>query len=151
MGDCQNSSWNVFIQTVPNSDTGLLNKNITKIKRSHGKDEISSYFAFPMSHWHLYSDFENGKNTGGMIEYVRLFSIIAIIILLIACINFMNLSTARSEKRAKEVGIRKTLGSNKKQLIFQFYCESFILTLIAFVFAIIAVALLLPSFNLMVY
>ena len=150
MNEWINSSWNVFIQTIPNADTVLLNKTITKIKRSHGHDEISSYFAFPMSHWHLYSDFENGKNTGGMIEYVRLFSIIAIIILLIACINFMNLSTARSEKRAKEVGIRKTLGSNKRQLIFQFFCESFILTLIAFVLAIITVVLLLPSFNLMV-
>jgi ABC-type antimicrobial peptide transport system permease subunit len=150
MNEWVNSSWNVFIQTIPNADTALLNKSITKIKRSHGHDEISSYFAFPMSHWHLYSDFENGKNTGGMIEYVRLFSIIAVIILLIACINFMNLSTARSEKRAKEVGIRKTLGSNKKQLITQFFCESFILTFIAFVLAIIAVTLLLPSFNLMV-
>jgi len=150
MNEWINSSWNVFIQTVPGVDTSLLNRNITKIKRSHAKDEISSYFVFPMSHWHLYSDFENGKNTGGMIEYVRLFSIIAIIILLIACINFMNLSTARSEKRAKEVGIRKTLGSNKKQLISQFFCESFILTFIAFILAIITVALLLPSFNLMV-
>ncbi len=150
MNEWINSSWNVFLQTVPNADTALLNKSITKIKRSHGNDEISSYFVFPMSRWHLYSDFENGKNTGGMIEYVRLFSIIAIIILLIACINFMNLSTARSEKRAKEVGIRKTLGSNKKQLIAQFFCESFILTFIAFVLAIITVFLLLPSFNLLV-
>ncbi len=150
MNEWVNSSWNVFIQTVPNADTALLNKNITKIKRAHGNDEISSYFVFPMSRWHLYSDFENGKNTGGMIEYVRLFSIIAIIILLIACVNFMNLSTARSEKRAKEVGIRKTLGSNKKQLISQFFCESFILTVIAFILAISTVALLLPSFNLMV-
>jgi putative ABC transport system permease protein len=150
MNEWINSSWNVFIQTAASADSASLNKAITRIKRSHGHDEISSYFAFPMSHWHLYSDFENGKNTGGMIEYVRLFSIIALIILLIACINFMNLSTARSEKRAKEVGIRKTLGSNKKQLIFQFYCESFILTLIAFVLAFLAVVLLLPSFNLMV-
>ena len=150
MNEWINSSWNVFIQAAPNADTALLNRNITKIKRSHGHDEISSYFVFPMSHWHLYSDFKNGKNTGGMIEYVRLFSIIAVIILLIACINFMNLSTARSEKRAKEVGIRKTLGSNKRQLIGQFFCESFILTFIAFVLAIIAVALLLPSFNLLV-
>ena len=67
-----------------------------------------------MSKWRLYSDFKDGKNTGGMIEYVRLFTIIALIILLIACVNFMNLSTARSEKRAKEVGVRKTLGSGKK-------------------------------------
>ncbi len=150
MNEWINSSWNVFIQTVPGVDTAVLNKNITAIKRSHGNDAISSYFVFPMNHWHLYSDFENGKNTGGMIEYVRLFSVIAIIILLIACINFMNLSTARSEKRAKEVGIRKTLGSNKKQLITQFFFESFILTFIAFILAIITVALLLPSFNLMV-
>ena len=150
MNEWINSSWNVFILTVPNANISLLNENITKIKRSHGNDKISSYFVFPMNHWHLYSDFENGKNTGGMIEYVRLFSIIAIIILLIACINFMNLSTARSEKRAKEVGIRKTLGSNRQQLIAQFFCESFVLTFIAFVLAIGTVLLLLPSFNLMV-
>ena len=109
---------------------------------------LSTYFAFPMNKWHLYSDFKEGKNVGGMIEYVRLFTIIAIIILLIACVNFMNLSTARSEKRAKEVGVRKTLGSGKKQLILQFYLESIILTLIAFVLSVLAVYLLLPSFRL---
>jgi ABC-type antimicrobial peptide transport system permease subunit len=100
-----------------------------------------------MNKWRLYSDFKDGKNTGGMIEYVRLFSIIAIIILLIACVNFMNLSTARSERRAKEVGIRKTLGSGKRQLILQFYFESMILALIAFVVSVGIVYLLLPSFN----
>ena len=82
-----------------------------------------------------------------MIEYVRLFSIIAIIILLIACVNFMNLSTARSEKRAREVGVRKTLGSGKRQLIFQFFSESIILASIAFVLSVLAVYLLLPFFN----
>ena len=76
-----------------------------------------------------------------MIEYVRLFTIIAIIILLIACVNFMNLSTARSEKRAKEVGVRKTLGSDKRQLIFQFFSESIILAFIAFIFSVLAVYL----------
>ena len=150
MKEWTNSSWNVFIQAAPGTDSGLLSKNITKIKRAHGKDEISSYFVFPMNRWHLYSDFTNGINTGGIIEYVRLFSIIAVIILLVACINFMNLSTARSEKRAKEVGIRKTLGSKRKQLILQFFFESMILTLIAFSIAIIAVLLLLPSFNVLV-
>ena len=100
-----------------------------------------------MSKWRLYSDFKDGKNTGGMIEYVRMFTIIAIIILLIACVNFMNLSTARSEKRAKEVGIRKTLGSGKKQLVFQFFFESVILAFISFALSILAVYLLLPSFN----
>ena len=82
-----------------------------------------------------------------MIEYVRLFTVVAIIILLIACVNFMNLSTARSEKRAKEVGIRKTLGSGKKQLVLQFFFESIILALIAFVLSIIAVYFIMPAFN----
>ena len=100
-----------------------------------------------MSKWRLQSEFKDGKNTGGMIEYVRLFSIIAIIILLIACVNFMNLSTARSEKRAREVGVRKTLGSGKRQLIFQFFSESIILASIAFVLSVLAVFLLLPFFN----
>lgn len=145
-----NSSWNVFVQTAPGADTGLLSKSITQVKRSHGRDEISSYFLFPMKRWHLYSDFNNGINSGGIIEYVRLFSIIAVIILLVACINFMNLSTARSEKRAKEVGIRKTLGSKRNQLVTQFFFESMILTLIAFVLALLAVVLLLPGFNALV-
>ena len=140
----------ISLQAAADADTALLNKNITQIKRAHGKDDMSSYFVFPMNRWHLYSDFNNGYNTGGIIEYVRLFSIIAVIILLVACINFMNLSTARSEKRAKEVGIRKTLGSTRKQLILQFFFESIILTLIAFLLAVIAVVLLLPYFNLLV-
>jgi ABC-type antimicrobial peptide transport system permease subunit len=110
MNEWINSSWNVFVLAAPGADSSVLNKNITSVKRAHGNDDISSYFVFPMKRWHLYSDFNNGINTGGIIEYVRLFSIIAVIILLVACINFMNLSTARSEKRAKEVGIRKAIG-----------------------------------------
>jgi ABC-type antimicrobial peptide transport system permease subunit len=150
MNEWQSSSWNVFVQASPGADSALLGANITKIKRAHGKDAFSSYFVFPMKRWHLYSDFTNGFNSGGIIEYVKLFSIIAVIILLVACINFMNLSTARSEKRAKEVGIRKTVGSKKKQLVAQFFFESIILTLIAFAIAIVAVVLLLPSFNVLV-
>lgn len=150
MNEWTNSSWNVFVQTTSKPDTAALNKHITKIKKTHSSNDISSYFVFPMDHWRLYADFENGKNTGGLIEQVRLFLVIAIIILLVACINFMNLSTARSEKRAKEVGIRKTLGSSKRQLLMQFFCESLILTCIAFILAIVAVFLLLPAFNAMV-
>src|SRR5882724_2330845 len=148
MNEWNNSSWNVFIQTVPGADMAAVQKTINEVKKAHSpRDKISSYFTFPMSKWRLYSDFKDGKNVGGMIEYVRLFTAIAIIILLIACINFMNLSTARSEKRAKEVGIRKTLGSDKRQLRWQFLLESIILTCIAFVFSMIAVYLLLPAFN----
>jgi putative ABC transport system permease protein len=107
-----------------------VDKYIDKVKHEHSKgDKISTYYTFPMNKWHLYSEWKDGKNVGGMIEYVRMFTVIAIIILLIACVNFMNLSTARSEKRAKEVGIRKTLGADKKQLITQFFFESIILAL----------------------
>lgn len=150
MNEWNSSSWDVYIQTVNNPNIPQLEKYITSVMFQHNKSNISTYFAFPMNKWHLYSDFKGGKNVGGMIEYVHLFIIIAIIILLIACVNFMNLSTARSEKRAKEVGIRKTLGSDKKQLIMQFFMESMILVLIAFICSIISVYLLLPSFNLLV-
>lgn len=152
MMEWTNSSWLVFIQTVPGAGIPALEKKINDIKIQHDPSDkkISTYFAFPMSKWRLYSDFKDGKNIGGMIEYVKLFTIIAIIILLIACVNFMNLSTARSEKRAKEVGIRKTLGSGKKQLVLQFFFESVILAFISFFFSILVVFLLLPSFNTLV-
>ena len=149
MNNWQNSSWDVFVQVNPATDIKQLEKKINEIKYQHdeGDKRISTYFGFPMSKWRLQSEFKDGKNTGGMIEYVRLFSIIAIIILLIACVNFMNLSTARSEKRAREVGVRKTLGSGKRQLVFQFFSESIILASIAFVLSILAVYILLPFFN----
>jgi ABC-type antimicrobial peptide transport system permease subunit len=149
MTNWSNSSWNVFVQLTEGADRSSLEKNINEIKYQHDPNDkkISTYFTFPMSQWRLYSDFKDGKNVGGMVQYVRLFSIIALIILLIACVNFMNLATARSEKRAKEVGVRKTLGSDKKQLILQFFLESIILSFIAFVFSLLTVYLLLPSFN----
>lgn len=152
MTNWQNSSWDVYVQPNPGTNMSVLEKNINEVKYQHDPDDkkISTYFAFPMGRWRLYSDFKNGKNTGGMIEYVKLFTVIALIILLIACVNFMNLSTARSEKRAKEVGVRKTLGSGKKQLILQFFFESMILAFIAFVLSIGVVYLLLPSFNALV-
>lgn len=143
------SSWIVFIKTTPKADIDWVNEQINEIKYLHdpGDRDISTYFSFPMSKWRLFSDFNQGVNTGGMIQYVRMFTAIAIIILIIACVNFMNLSTARSEHRAKEVGIRKTLGSHKKQLICQFFTESLMVTFLAFLMALLAVWLLLPSYN----
>jgi len=148
MTDWVNSSNTVYIQTVPGANMTSLDKYINTVKRQHTPDDkVNTYFTFPMAKWHLYSDFKHGKNVGGMITYVRLFAIITLIILLIACVNFMNLSTARSEKRAKEVGIRKTLGSDRKRLILQFFIESMILVCVAFFISIVCVLLLLPSFN----
>ena len=148
MQDWQNSSWYVYLDVQPGTNLQLLDKQINELKKSHDQnDAVSTYFAFPMEKWRLYSDFRDGKNVGGMIEYVRLFILVALGILLIACVNFMNLSTARSEKRSREVGIRKTLGSNRKQLVFQFFLESMILAFISFIIALLAVYLLLPWFN----
>jgi putative ABC transport system permease protein len=82
-------------------------------------------FLHPMKDWHLKSSWQNGNNTGGLIQFVWLFGIIGVFVLVLACINFMNLSTAQSERRSKEVGIRKSIGSERSQLIFQFLTESF--------------------------
>jgi predicted permease len=151
MQEWQNSSWSVYLHMQPGANMKRMDAKINEVKKSHDRnDAVSTYFTFPMKKWRLYSDFRDGKNVGGMIEYVKMFTIIAIVILLIACVNFMNLSTARSERRAREVGIRKTLGSNKKQLVMQFFSESVILALIAFALSIAAVYFLMPSFNTLV-
>ncbi len=150
MQDWQNCYTNLFVQVSGNINAEALGNSFTSLVKKHDPNVNGQFFLHPMSKWRLYSDFKNGKSVGGMIEYVKLFTIIAIIILLIACVNFMNLSTARSEKRAKEVGIRKTLGSAKGQLMLQFFTESMILTLAAFVLSVGLVYATLPAFNIMV-
>ena len=97
-----------------------------------------------MDKWRLNSEFKNGQAAGGRIQFIWLFSIIGVFVLLLACINFMNLSTARSEKRAKEVGIRKTVGSVRSQLIGQFLSESVLVAFLSFIFSIILVIVLMP-------
>lgn len=122
-----------------------FSKRIEEIPRRKVNDpKESTLFIHPMSKWYLYSDFKDWENTGGPIEYVRLFIVVGILVLVIACINFMNLSTARSEKRAREVGIRKAVGSQRIQLIAQFLGESVLTALIAFVMALVLVQVSLP-------
>jgi len=104
----------------------------------------------PMKDWHLRSEFQNGKAAGGLIDYLQLFSFISILVMMIACINFMNLSTARSQKRAREVGVRKVIGSSRRGLILQFLTESIVLTSIGFILSLIFVQLVLPAFNTLV-
>jgi ABC-type antimicrobial peptide transport system permease subunit len=104
-------------------------------------------FLQPMYKWHLYSAFKDGKNIGGAIQYVWLFGTIGVFVLLLACINFMNLTTARSEKRAREVGIRKAVGSSRRQLLLQFYIESLLCVLLAFLTSLLLVKLSLTAFN----
>jgi putative ABC transport system permease protein len=143
-----NNSTQTFVLLKPNTSVSKFEKKIKNITIQHTKDEEHiEVFLHPVSKLHLYSKFENGKNTGGQIEVVRLFSIIAALILLIACINFMNLSTARSEKRAKEVGIRKVVGAEKKSLVAQFLSESIMIALLAGIVAIGIVQLSIHGFN----
>ena len=101
----------------------------------------------PMKDWRLYTEYRNGVAAGGLIDYIRLFTITGIFVLLIACINFMNLSTARSEKRAREVGVRKVIGGTRKGLVLQFLIESLVMTFFAFALSLLLVQLLLPAFN----
>ncbi|MEO8763137.1 MAG: ABC transporter permease [Ginsengibacter sp.] len=140
-----------YAQLAGNADIDKVSAKIRDIKISKvDKSELKQkpqVFLYPMSKWHLYSEFKNGVPVGGRIQYVWLFGIIGVFVLLLACINFMNLSTARSEKRAKEVGIRKSIGSLRVQLIFQFFSESLLVVLIAFFLSILLVQLVLPFFN----
>ena len=140
-----------FVQVADNADMEKVSAKIRNTKLDNvSKEEAKiqwAVFLQPMSKWHLYNEFKNGVNTGGGIQYVWLFGIIGIFVLILACINFMNLATARSEKRAKEVGIRKTVGSLRSQIIKQFFAESYLVVLLAFVLCVILVAVLLPLFN----
>jgi len=145
-----NHSWQAFVEVADNIDMDKETKKIKDVVMVHknaktdGREEA---VLFPMDKWRLYSDFKDGKAAGGRIQFIWLFSIIGVFVLMLACINFMNLSTARSEKRAKEVGIRKTVGSVRGQLIRQFLSESVMVAFISFLFSIILVVVLLPMFN----
>lgn len=122
-------------------------KNIEKVQVNNSNAKNSDVILQPLQDWHLYTDYRNGIASGGFIEYVRIFSVIGLLVLIIACINFINLTTARSEKRAREVGIRKAIGSHRKHLIFQFLTESVLITFIAFILCILFVQITLPFFN----
>ena len=142
-----NGSYSTFVLLKPGTNVDQFNKKIKGLLQRHDPTLKFDAFLYPASKWHLYTRFENGKPAGGLIDTVRLMFIIASLILLIACINFMNLSTAQSEKRGKEVGVRKVIGANRLALIKQFLSESILITLIAGVIAIMLVQLLLPEFN----
>ena len=141
----------LFVEINDNTDFDKVSAKIkdVKLKKVNAllQKKKPALFLIPMDRWHLYSEYKNGVNTGGAIKYVHMFSIIGVFVLLLACINFMNLSTAKSEKRAREVGIRKTIGSRRRQLIFQFLSESFLTVALAFLFAILLTQFTLPFFN----
>lgn len=145
-----NGAFRCYVQLNDNIDFNKETDKIKLVPMAHlnaaidGKEELVLQ---PMNNWRLHSEFKNGKVAGGRIQFVYLFAVIGFFVLLLACINFMNLSTARSEKRSKEVGIRKTVGSLKSQLISQFLGEAMLIGGIAFLFSLLFAQLLLPLFN----
>ncbi len=146
-----NYSFQVFVELFDPSQHTAAEEGISKLLVENGETDIpNELFLHPLLSWRLNSNFENGKLTGGRSDHVQLFSVIAIFILIIACINFMNLATARSERRAREVGIRKTLGSKRFDLILHFIGESLFISMIAFAFAILISEVAMPFYNTLV-
>lgn len=143
-----NNSFVLYAQLAGHANIGQVEAAVRELmKDKPGRKDKPELVLQPMSKWHLYNEFKNGKNAGGAIEYVWIFGIIGLLVLLLACINFMNLSTARSQKRAREVGVRKAIGSARKQLIIQFLAESVVFAFMALILAVILVQLALPWFN----
>ena len=153
--DWGNTSFIIYVQLQPNVTMDVANAGIQKFYQQNGPKELEEdikkfkleMLLYPMKQWHLYSDFKDGRPAGGRITFVWLFGIIGVFVLFLACINFMNLSTARSEKRAKEVGVRKAIGSAKGQLVQQFMSESFLVVILAFTFSILLVSSSIGWFN----
>ncbi len=142
-----NSDPSTFVILTEGADVKQVNEKIHNFVKSRSKESHQTLFLQRYSDRYLYGRYENGAPTGGRIEYVKLFSVIAILVLVIACINFMNLSTARASRRLKEVGIKKAIGANRKALIFQYFEESMLMTILSMVTAVLIVFLLLPKFN----
>ncbi|MBB6325821.1 ABC-type antimicrobial peptide transport system permease subunit [Algoriphagus iocasae] len=149
-----NSWFHSLAQIEDNADMDQVSLKIKDVKlnavvAAGDNDDLfkPEIFLHPMSRWHLYSDFKNGVSVGGGIQYVWLFGLVGVFVLFLACINFINLNTARSEKRAKEVGIRKALGSVRIQLINQFFTESMMVVILSFILSLILAQLALPLFN----
>jgi putative ABC transport system permease protein len=147
----ESSSFQILVQLAENSDLKAVSTKIKDIALRKADPGILKFkpqlLLHPMSRWFLYSEWKNGSNVGGRIQFVWLFGIIGVFVLLLACINFMNLSTARAQKRVKEVGIRKAIGSLRMQLVIQFFSESFLIVFFAFFFSCGLAWLVMPFFN----
>ena len=145
--DWGNNGPRCYVMLAPNTSVDKVNAKIKNYIKTKNKESNVNLFLQNYGESYLYSDWENGKQNGGRIEYVKIFSIVGIIILVIACINFMNLATARSLRRAREIGVRKVVGAGKRQLIGQFIGESLFVSFLAICISLVIVMLLLPSFN----
>lgn len=135
-----------YVRLTAGASPDVVSEKIRYELRRRNNDETTELFLYPFADYYLYGKFENGQQAGGRIEYVRLFGIIAAFILAIACINFMNLATARASRRAKEIGIRKAIGARRAYLIGQFFSESLLITLFSVCLSVLMITLALPYF-----
>jgi putative ABC transport system permease protein len=144
-------AFKIYVSLKPNVTYAQVEPQISGLFKKYAPDiyqkSKQQVIMQPVKDWHLYSEYENGVPAGGLIEYVRIFIVLGALVLLIACINFMNLSTARFEKRAKEVGIRKVVGSTRGSLVIQFLTESVIMATAAFIVSLVFLESALPAFN----
>jgi predicted permease len=148
--DSWGNNWtNAWVLINPNANINDINRQVATLAKKNNPETNNSLFLYPLNRITLYGGFVNGKEDPslGQIKFIKMFMLIAFIILLIACINFMNLSTARSEKRAKEIGVRKVLGSGRKELIMKFLFESVIISYVAVALSVVIVALAIPAFS----
>lgn len=139
-----------YAELEPNANVDAINKKLYGYIQTKQEGTIAKMMVYPMERWRLYDSFDNGKEIPGRIKYINLFSTIAWIILVIACINFMNLSTARSEQRAREVGVRKVMGAGKLKLVTQFIGESIFMSFVAGIFAVVLMYIFIQPFNTLV-
>ena len=141
---------NTYVALKPGANLAAVNRQLYGFIETKKEGAIAKAFLFSANDWHLRDHFEDGKQVGGRIDYVHLFVIIAWIILFIACINFMNLATARSDRRSKEVGVRKVLGAQRKGLVWQFIGEAIVLSALAVTTGVLLIAMVMPAFNLLI-
>jgi putative ABC transport system permease protein len=142
-----NTGPDTYLLLKKGTDVAQFTSKIEKFVDKYQADNEFTLFVRPYSSAYLYGNYENGVQSGGRIEYVRLFSIIGVFILMIACINFMNLSTAKASRRLKEVGIKKAIGSTKKSLVIQFLSEAVLMAYLSMITAIFLVILVIPAVN----
>jgi putative ABC transport system permease protein len=142
-----NFNWQTLVRVSDRADIPLINQKLKGMVKKHDPQSRAQAFLFRLSDRHLFGKFVNGKSVGGDVERIYLFVALALGILLIACVNFMNMATAKSERRAKEVAVKKTIGASRGSLIGQFLTESMLLTAISVVIAVVLVEILLPAFN----
>lgn len=145
--DWDNRGWKLFVELEEQVRIEQVNAKIKDIAKPHVKGGDEELSLHPMEKWRLYSEFQNGEATHGRIDMVYRFGVIGLFVLCLACINFMNLSTAKSEKRIKEVGVLKTMGSNRSQLAGQFLVEAVLVAFLALLLTVVIVFSLLPAFN----